>query len=232
MPLIGEVIPSRWAFEALVTEQFRNNSYNRLFFTVEKEKFLAQYYRNVHADEVRSLINSLNLIPNKREENTRTIHNELAVLSRAARIAPYTSKESYESYMDKVEKALHTRSDNFTALLEKKRKEVIQEHGSEWLNTLKKEHHNSAIEELVLNSTSAQFYKEAHNRIYPKIGQIYLEPDNNWGRAPFYSHEKKFAGYTFSTFTFNLLMLGIFALLVIISIFAEFPGKYLNKGSD
>lgn len=68
---------------------------------------------------MRSLINSLNLIPNKREENTRTIHNELAVLSRAARIAPYTSKESYESYMDKVEKALHTRSDNFTALLEK-----------------------------------------------------------------------------------------------------------------
>ena len=119
-----------------------------------------------------------------------------------------------------------------SALLEKKRKEVIQEHGSEWLNTLKKEHHNSAIEELVLNSTSTQFYKEAHNRIYPKIGQIYLEPDNNWGRAPFYSHEKKFAGYTFSTFTFNLLMLGIFALLVIISIFAEFPGKYLNKGSD
>ena len=79
--LIGEVIPSRWAFEALVTEQFRNNSYNRLFFTVEKEKFLAQYYRNVHADEVRSLINSLNRIPEKREKNTRTIHNELAVLS-------------------------------------------------------------------------------------------------------------------------------------------------------
>ena len=29
-------------------------------------------------------------------------------------------------------------------------------------------------------------YRKAHNRIYPKIGQIYLEPDNNWGRAPFY----------------------------------------------
>ncbi|WP_455624899.1 ATP-binding cassette domain-containing protein [Parabacteroides sp.] len=232
VPLIGEVIPSRWAFEALVTEQFRNNSYNRMFFPVEKEKFLAQYYRNIHADEVRNLINSLNLIPEKREENTRTIHNELAVLARAARIAPYSSKESYENYMNKVEEALHTRSDNFTALLEKKRKEAIQEHSSEWLNTLKKEHHNSAIEELVLNSTSTQFYKVAHNRIYPKIGQIYLEPDSNWGRAPFYSHEKKFAGYTFSTFTFNLLMLGIFALLVIISIFAEFPGKYLNKGND
>lgn len=69
-----------------------NNSYNRLFFTVEKEKFLAQYYRNVHADEVRSLINSLNLIPEKREKEHRTIHNELAVLSRAARIAPIRPK--------------------------------------------------------------------------------------------------------------------------------------------
>ena len=89
----------------------RNNSgttATTAYFHGREEKFLAQYYRNVHADEVRSLINSLNLIPEKREKNTRTIHNELAVLSRAARIAPYTSKESYESYMDKVEKCTET----------------------------------------------------------------------------------------------------------------------------
>lgn len=232
VPLIGEVIPSRWAFEALVTEQFRNNSYNRLFFAIEKEKFLAQYYRNVHAKEIRGLIKSLDLDPEKREENIRTIKNELVVLMRAARIAPYTPGENYETYLDEVEKALHTRSDNFTALLEKKRKEAIEKYGSEGLNILKKEHHNSAIEELVLNSSNTRFFKAAYGRIYPKIGQIYFEPDSNWGRAPFYSHEKKIAGFTFSTFTFNLLMLGIFALFVIISIFAEFPGKYLNRGND
>lgn len=232
VPLIGEVIPSRWAFEALVTEQFRSNSYNRLFFPVEKEKFLAQYYRNIHAEEVHNLINSLNLIPEKREEYMRTIQNELPILAHAARIAPYQKGEGLDSYMNKIDEALHARCDNFTALLEKKRQDVIKEHGSEWLNTLKKKHHNSAIEELVLNSSGTQFYKVAHNRIYPKIGQIYLEPDNNWGRAPFYSHEKKFANYTFSTFAFNLLMLGIFAVLVIISIFAEFPGRFINKGNE
>ena len=32
VPLVGEVIPSRWAFEALVTEQFAHNSYNEAFF--------------------------------------------------------------------------------------------------------------------------------------------------------------------------------------------------------
>ena len=183
-------------------------------------------------EEVHNLINSLNLIPEKREEYMRTIQNELPILAHAARIAPYQKGEGLDSYMNKVDEALHARCDNFTALLEKKRQDVIKEHGSEWLNTLKKKHHNSAIEELVLNSSGTQFYKVAHNRIYPKIGQIYLEPDNNWGRAPFYSHEKKFANYTFSTFAFNLLMLGIFAVLVIISIFAEFPGRFINKGNE
>lgn len=86
VPLIGEVIPSRWAFEALMVEQFCDNAYNRPYFPIEKEKYLAQYYENVHLPEVRSLVEQIALKddPDKR----KTVENELAVLSRAARIAP------------------------------------------------------------------------------------------------------------------------------------------------
>ena len=62
VPLIGELIPSRWAFEALATEQFKNNAYNQYFFPIEREKFLAQYYQNIHVKEVEGLVNSLNLL--------------------------------------------------------------------------------------------------------------------------------------------------------------------------
>lgn len=228
VPLIGEVIPSRWAFEALVTEQFVANSYNRLFFLVEREKFLAQYYRNVHAPEVRDLVRGLDLFPERSEEYRRVIENELPVLAHAARIAPYAGG-SYESYLDRVEEALRERSDNFTALLEKRRREAVERYGSEGLSLLKRTHHNQAIEELVLNTSATRMCKLADGRIYPKVGLIYFEPESNWGRAPFYSHEKKVAGCELSAFTFNLFMLGFFALLVIIAIFAEFPGKYMRK---
>ena len=40
------------------------------------------------------------------------------------------------------------------------------------------------------------------------------------------------AGYEISTFSFNLFVLGFFAILVIISIFAQFPDKYINKGNS
>ena len=232
VPIIGEVIPSRWAFESLVTEQFQNNSYNQYFFEIEREKFLAQYYRNIHADEVQSLINALEFEPEKNEEYLRVINNEIPVLARAARIEPLQTGETYNSFMKRVEESLHTRCDNFGALLDKRTQEIIREHGSEWFNELKKSHHNSAIEELVLNTNSTRFCKRSVDRIYPKIGQIYLKPDNNWGRAPFYSHKKLFAGIEFSTFTFNLLVIGFFAVLVIIFIFAEIPGRFFKKGNE
>ena len=69
-----------------MVEQFCNNAYNRPYFPIEKEKYLAQYYENVHLPEVRSLVEQIALKddPDKR----KTVENELAVLSRAARIAP------------------------------------------------------------------------------------------------------------------------------------------------
>lgn len=55
VPLIGDIIPSRWAFEALMVEQFADNAYNQAYFPIEREKYLAQYYENIHSKEVRRL---------------------------------------------------------------------------------------------------------------------------------------------------------------------------------
>ena len=73
------------------------------------------------------------------------------------------------------------------------------------------------------------FYKEYGHRIYPAIGQIYVMPDNPYGRAPFYAYEKNLGGILISTYNFNLLIIGFFALLAIIAIFAEFPGRFMKE---
>lgn len=230
VPLIGEMIPSRWAFETLVVEQFKNNAYNQPFFPIEKEKYLAQYYRNIHAKEVGNLINRMN---EKDSISIRTIiQNELEVLSRAARIAPIGKHESYDSYLEKIDEALRQRSHNFTALLDQNQQKMIDEHGVEWFNDLKRDNHNEAIEELVMNINTNRFFKISNNRIYPQIGFIYFEPDNPCGRTHFYSHEKNLSGNLISTYKFNLLVLGFFVVLVIIVIFAEFPIKYIRDRKE
>lgn len=228
VPLIGDIIPSRWAFEALMVEQFADNAYNQAYFPIEREKYLAQYYENIHSKEVRRLAEQLAASddPDKR----LTVENELTVLGRAARIAPYAKGENYLSYLDKVDKALHERAHNFTAYLEQIQREVIREKGPEWVTDQKKKYHNLAIEDLVMGSGGRNFYKEYGHRIYPAIGQIYLVPDSPLGRAPFYAYEKKLGSMIISTYNFNLLVIGFFALLAIIAIFAEFPGRFFKRG--
>ena len=223
VPLIGDIIPSRWAFEALMVEQFADNAYNQAYFPIEREKYLAQYYENIHSKEVRRLAEQLE---GKDDPDKRlTVENELAVLGRAARIAPRSEGESFLSYLDKVDSALHERARNFTAYLDQIQEKDIREKGSEWVTEQKKKYHNSAIEDLVMGAGSRNFYKEHRNRIYPAVGQIYIVPDNPFGRAPFYSYEKKLGSMLISTYNFNLLIIGFFALLAIIAIFAEFPGR-------
>lgn len=227
VPLIGELIPSRWAFETLMVEQFRDNAYNRLYFPVEKEKYLAQYFENIHSKEIRSMARRLE----QKDDSAlrQTIRNELLVLARAARIDLPASGESTLAYLYKVDRALHTRAHNFTAYLEQLRKEMIKENGEDQMIALKKAHHNSAIEDLVLGSDSRHLFKKSNNRLYPAVGAIYMKPDNPWGRAAFYSHEKNLGGNYISTYIFNFMVMSFFALLAIIAIFAEFPGRFLKK---
>lgn len=223
VPLIGDIIPSRWAFETLMVEQFADNAYNQAYFPIEREKYLAQYYENIHSKEVRRLAEQLE---GKDDPDKRlTVENELVVLGRAARIASRNEGETYLSYLDKVDSALHERAHNFTAYLDQIQEKDIREKGSEWVTEQKKKYHNSAIEDLVMGAGSRNFYKEHGNRIYPAVGQIYIVPDNPFGRAPFYSYEKKLGSMLISTYNFNLLIIGFFALLAIIAIFAEFPGR-------
>lgn len=227
VPLIGEVIPSRWAFEALMVEQFKDNAYNRLYFPVEKEKYLAQYYESVHSKEVRRMLEQLN----RKEDSVsrEMVENELHVLGRAARIAPPLQGEGRLAYLDKVDQALHTRAHNFTAYLDQLRNEQIKENGEEQVIALKKAHHNAAIEDLVVGAGGRRLFKKSRDRIYPAVGTIYIEPDNRWGRAAFYSHVKNWGGEYISTYIFNIMVIGFFALLTIIAIFAEFPGRFLKK---
>lgn len=227
VPLIGEMIPSRWAFEALMVEQFADNTYNQAYFPIEREKYLAQYYENIHSKEVRRLAEQLE--GKDDPDKHLTVENELAVLGRAARIAPRAKGETYLSYLDKVDKALHERAHNFTAYLDQVQEEDIRDKGAEWITDQKKKHHNSAIEDLVMGAGGRSFYKEYGHRIYPAIGQIYVMPDNPYGRAPFYAYEKNLGGILISTYNFNLLIIGFFALLAIIAIFAEFPGRFMKE---
>ncbi|MCZ8215789.1 MAG: ABC transporter permease, partial [Cyclobacteriaceae bacterium] len=64
VPVIGEMMASRWAFEALMVTQFRDNPFEAQFYELDKEAALAEYKRIYLIPELES---RLSFILNNRE---------------------------------------------------------------------------------------------------------------------------------------------------------------------
>ncbi|MDR1344732.1 MAG: ATP-binding cassette domain-containing protein [Tannerellaceae bacterium] len=225
VPLAAEIIPARWAFEALMVEQFTANPYNRLFFRIDKEKYAAQYYKDIHLPELRRIMQD------GAESDTALIRNEFNIIARAAHIRQAFPGEGLQDYLNLADSALRIRANNFSAYSEQTLRKLTMEKGGEWINTLKQEHHNEAIEALVTGQGN-RFLKKAGHRLYPLIAQVYLPPDNPAARAPFYSSEKHIFKYYSSTYLWNLIILYFFALVAITAIFTNLPGRYPGNKNE
>jgi ABC-type multidrug transport system ATPase subunit len=230
VPVGAEFIPSRWAFEALAVEQFTDNKYNRIFFKAEKEKFLAQYYKDVHIPHLRSLLESENSV----ETSLQIVKTELPIIVRAARIALPSDnilESDIQSVLNMTDSALRLRSHNYVTYINKMRTHIVDSIGVERVIELMQVSHNEAIEAL-LTGRRTSLFRQSGNRIYPSIAPVYFEPENSHGRTPFYSHAKRLGNRTYETFGFNIFVLSIFAVLTIITIFAEIPGRYLRQRNN
>lgn len=245
VPLIGEVIPSRWAFEALAVSSFEYNHYMSHFFDNEKEKFRAQYYRLGFLEELQSQMETTQDAYKKGKPiapNALDIMQEnLPKLASLTGLPPFTAWKStwdvgiYEAlgaYFKEADAVLSKRSLTYVRAIDATAGQLIDEIGKEALVDLKKGSHNQYLEELLLNSTSKKLYKVLGTTIVPKVGAVYLEPISTSGRAPFYSHEKVLGSWHIPTLWFNLGVLALMALLTALALFFEFPARYMNKGKE
>ena len=60
VPLIGDLIPSRWSYEALAVTSFTDNAYEKPFFKTDKEKFETQFYNTAFLYELESQLETMN----------------------------------------------------------------------------------------------------------------------------------------------------------------------------
>ena len=48
VPFTGEIIASKWAFEALCVNQYKNNRYEKLYYKINKNKSICEYKTSYH----------------------------------------------------------------------------------------------------------------------------------------------------------------------------------------
>lgn len=236
VPLIGNVIPSRWSYEALAVSSFTDNDYERPYFKFDKARQECQFYHSGFLYELKSQLETMNdeLKRGKtvNPSHLNVIRTNLPVLTEFCGIAPYEGDYSYASlraYMDEAGNVLTERSNRYTMKKEALVSQFVHEHGKEAFLQQKKAHYNIKLEEFVTGADNGRLLDVIDDVIVPRSGIIYLTPHSKMGAAPFYSSEKIVGSWHIKTQWFNMGVILFMSLLAVVLLLTDCPGRYMRK---
>ena len=236
VPLIGNIIPSRWAYEALAVTSFTDNQYEKSLFELDRNKYENLYYNSVLLYELQSQLETMNDEQKSgkevKPEHLEVIHTNLPLVSEYCSIEPYTGDDSYASlrqYMKEAEKQLVLDGNKATLKADALMAKMIDEKGKEGVLELKRNHCNLKLKDVVTGADQGRVIDIVDGHIVPRAGIIYLTPRSTWGQAPFYSCEKRLGNWHIKTLWFNLAVMGIMTLILAVLLFTDCPGRYVRK---
>ena len=236
VPLIGDIIPSRWSYEALAVTSFTDNPYEAPFFELDKQKYENQFYNMGVLNELQSQLET------KKDEEKKgkpvdpmhmeTIRMNLPEITSYCQMKPYEGDYSYTSlydYMKEAEEILAKRSNEATLKADNKMAAMIREQGKESILQLKRDNYNIKLEDCVIGADQRQMLDVIDGHLVPRMSIIYLTPRSQCGRAPFYSSEKIIGSWHIKTLWFNMSVLLLMCIILIILLLTDWPGKIIRK---
>jgi len=249
VPMLGNVMASRWAYEAMAVQQFKNNEYNKELFNVEKDKKTYQWMKDYWVKELESRITDCtrSLKTNSRDEsfekNIELLGNEFR---KAEAVIPNLKIEGLDklttelidtSTLRLLDIQLSDISDYYKNNFNEAngRREMINSYWSEseerkQMNRLRVDaYHNESMEDFVTNSNDLTHIVEEDGELVQKTNLIYITPvKRSFFGAHFYAPSKYFFGKQITTLSANLLVLWGMTIGFIIILF--FDG--MKKGMD
>ena len=236
VPLIGDLIPSRWSYEALAVTSFTDNEYEKPYFELDKAKQENQFYNAAFLYELQSQLETMKDEEKRGKEvnpaHLRVIHTNLPQLSEFCGMKPYEGDDTYAplyQYMKEAEKILAERGNKATMKKDAMVASYIRENGKEAMLDLKRSNYNIKLEDCVVGADQPRMIDVVGDYIVPRAGIIYLTPQSRMGRAPFYSSEKILGSYHIKTLTFNMGVIALMCIIAICLLLADCPGRFLRK---
>lgn len=254
VPLVGDMMASRWAYEGLAVYQFKNNAYQKQFFEIESVMSQAGYQYSylipklIAKTEIIEKNCRLGLEPENTEKAIRLLSNELVLMNekttqmKLIRFADFDklNKEHFdENLVKKIKKYLDVVRVHYVKMYneamakkDQKYESLIEQLGSnEAVTELKEKNYNENLADFVLNKTDINKITEASiGRFVQKVDPIYQIPESNFGRAHFYAPVKIIFGKKVETYWFNISVLWAMTLLMYIALYYNWLRKIVGIG--
>ena len=235
IPLYGEIITARWAYEALAVYQYKENKYQKQFYAYDKAMSISDFKKNYWITTLNNKVSFLERNINKPErseefnQNLQLLYNEISkeLDSESGRIVKFNNLEelkpnkinaetikslkSYFEVLNKYYMKLYNKANGLKDKLISDLQENSEER--EAFIKLKREHHNENLADLLRNSNEINRIIEFKGELFQKIDPIYLDPQK-FIKAHFYAPRKLVFGRFYDTFWVNIFVIWATTILL------------------
>ena len=246
VPLIAEIMPSRWAFEALAVNQFINNEYEKQFYTMRQLESAFNYKNVYYIPELKDIVDQYISSANRTEgsaikpkdiellyhevkkENTSeftSYHNIVFHESEKLNIYDFNPQvaEDLRIYLDKLHgfyrenfNHINRRIDNLIS------EKTNNPEGRQSYQDIYDMHYNAYLARFVKNTFAPLPMVRLNNKLVQKIDPIYMNPQNKGYfsfRAHFLAPVKYFMGGQIPTLYFNVGVIWILTILAFAALY-------------
>jgi ABC-type multidrug transport system ATPase subunit len=250
-PLIGDAMTSRWAYEALAVNLYKNNDYRKHLFeeevrknefgfkafylVPELDKYLVSYQSFKENNQQEKAASVVPLLENSFNDLTAEIApSNDSVIWAIEQVGTNTFNQNavsilsdYLDYATEEYKEEYNRANNAR---EQKYMQVLSSFDNDpgKLEDFKDRHTNDKLEEITRDKYSANKIYITNNRIYQGDEPIYRKPVNKNGTAHFYSAYKYIGNWKFDTLLFNILVIWVFTFLLMVALYFDVLNKVLT----
>jgi ABC transport system ATP-binding/permease protein len=236
VPVIGDLMTSRWAYEALAVEQFKNNKYEINFFSADKDIGNRAFMFNYLIPELENKLTDVEeyIRTGKNQDlaiqNISLVEEHIQILNLLIPSVAFVNRDELnissisetvvletKSYLKKLKSFLQKKNREANDELDNRIEELVNLLGSKQIfNQLKDDYHNESLANLVLNSRELPRIVEKKNQLIRKYQPIYMSPTSTMGRAHFYAPVKIIGSRSFDTLWFNIMVIWIYSVILYI----------------
>ncbi|MBN1180735.1 MAG: ATP-binding cassette domain-containing protein [Bacteroidales bacterium] len=248
IPIYGEIITARWAYEGLAVYQFTQNKYNKDLYEYDKKMSIANFKKNYWYTNLKNKIDYIERHAGQEEYKDQVVsditllRNEISKeLNRNDAVSfKYVKNLKYghitpdlikvtKKYIDEVKDFYVKMFNDANAAKDKiiSSRQATPQLKEEFLQ-LKREYYNENLAEFCENKNEVDRIIEYKGNLFQKIDPIYLDPEFPFIKSHFYAPRKMVFGKYYSTFWVNTIVIWATSLFLFIILYFRLLKRLLD----
>ncbi|MCX6253109.1 MAG: ATP-binding cassette domain-containing protein [Bacteroidia bacterium] len=246
VPVVGDIMVTRWAYEAMSVEQFKSNKFEKPFFKYEMEISQNDWYASFLLPTLKVKVNECIAYvkdPGYREYiegNFAKLNYHINDLSALSGIKPgkWISSLNYKGFneyiadeaklfLDSLRSSFRIKGDSISYKRNSLIKQIESRIGEDQFIKMREKDYNENLADIVLNRLAISKIYDAGDKFIQKADPVFMRPGSKFGRSHFFAPYKQIGDLPIGTLMFNLIVIWIMILFLFVTLYYNILKRFI-----